>query len=1401
VNVKAAETFSNLVLPAVVNNEPEVQLRWLYFYESGSDARDRIRLDDITISSDPSGPPADEPSNHASNLSCGSPTTSSVDLNWDDATGGQLPTGYLILWSSTGFGDILDPMDGTPVANGAGALNVAQGVEMATITGLSQDTEYFFKVFPYTNSGANIDYKTDGTPAETFCSTLDGPCETEDFNAIIFGGSYGDYSFSKNAGTIIYSCIQGLRETPDIEDGFQRTIGGTGYAIRLRDAGVSTFQAKLTEGGMGQFTTFVRRWDANPDPVYAVEFSINNGSTWNFVQNLNNAWFGTSAYKMLSFGVFATSSSGDSSDDIIVRISRVTGERIMIDDVSWTCYEGCTPTQTIVNFTPLEGPERTLVTINGNGFTGVTDVKFGGVSTSAFTVLDDNTIHAEVEASSLSGRISVIADGCDRVSDQNFTKLTQNSNCTGIAGGAGASDLFISRVYDAPSGGLSYIEIFNGTDASVTLTNTYVIRIRTGTSTDTDYPMTGTLGVGQVYILRFGSSVGYTCDGIPISNNQPSAPGMNGNDQVFLRKNNNNLDNIPNPNSTSAGGTGADAPGFTQTRLNTVTSPTTTYNPAEWIISDQANCSGLGEPLYNPDGSEITISQHPNDVDCETEITLTVDANSTSGFPGTGAFTWHYHEPGNDQWQLVSSLNGSNGITVLGSNTPSITISGNTAILKDFQFYVDIGASGSPQCRKYSDVARYTYDTKIYYRSKAAGDWTDTDTWEMSDTEAGIYDPVCQYPIALTSDKILIRNNVNLDTDVDVDWMIIEPSYNLNMANNARLTIHNGNPLGADLEIEGTLTDNGVSGSGGVLFSDGGTWMIEPGANLVKTNTSSVVQYRDNYEGGMTAIPADANWTYRRVAPNDINLATIGMVYPNLTFENTITGIYEPFNTNYTFSGSSGTAIIKGNLNIGGNGPGNYFVRTNNTNSSPILVEGEFIIRSGCGFSNEHASTDNGTGIEVKGDIEINGLLDLSYASIGEDKGILLLSGIGDQNATGEFNLVLINKLIINKSAGKVISQFPMTVQSEGVFTSGILEFDNFLEENVLLEFGTEATTTGASNSSFVDGKVRKIGNTEFTFPIGDVNALGIPFYQPARVFDFSAPSTIDAQYFAEDATLTFPASITTGIGTCDHWVVEKPNSSDGDVKVALAYTNPDDDYCNEIGEPNQLRFSVYNSGMLWDEIPSNGDLVEVISDQRIGVAVGSAYGPFVLSSGSNLNVLPITLLSFTAQATGKNLVETHWSTASESNNDYFTIERSRDAAFWEPIGFVPGAGNSNTTRNYSLPDDAPFPGLSYYRLKQTDYDGSYAYSYVVPVQIDQFGADLSLIQAYRDGDKLALLYTAESPQIRVELYSIVGQKLHSINAENNDGFLRLDLPHLAHGVYIVRISSGTESATGKFFF
>ncbi|MBL7962589.1 MAG: hypothetical protein JNM31_01980 [Flavobacteriales bacterium] len=91
--------------------------------------------------------------------------------------------------------------------------------------------------------------------------------------------------------------------------------------------------------------------------------------------------------------------------------------------------------------------------------------------------------------------------------------------------------------------------------------------------------------------------------------------------------------------------------------------------------------------------------------------------------------------------------------------------------------------------------------------------------------------------------------------------------------------------------------------------------------------------------------------------------------------------------------------------------------------------------------------------------------------------------------------------------------------------------------------------------------------------------------------------------------------------------------------------------------------------------------------------------------------VLPVELVEFHAQLFGSDAVQLRWSTASEKDNDHFAIERSVDARYWEDIAIIRGAGNSQAMINYEHTDRAPLPGISFYRLRQSDHDGRATWS------------------------------------------------------------------------------------------
>ncbi|MFO8053927.1 MAG: fibronectin type III domain-containing protein, partial [Bacteroidales bacterium] len=101
-----------------------------------------------------------EPSYHVTDFSSTADNDQQITLSWNDAGGSVLPDAYLIKASTVGYNDISHPTDGTPEPDNTLVKNVDYGQETFTFTGLDANTTYYFKIFPYTNKGNDINYKT-----------------------------------------------------------------------------------------------------------------------------------------------------------------------------------------------------------------------------------------------------------------------------------------------------------------------------------------------------------------------------------------------------------------------------------------------------------------------------------------------------------------------------------------------------------------------------------------------------------------------------------------------------------------------------------------------------------------------------------------------------------------------------------------------------------------------------------------------------------------------------------------------------------------------------------------------------------------------------------------------------------------------------------------------------------------------------------------------------------------------------------------------------------------------------------------------------------------------------------------------------------------------------------------
>ncbi len=151
-------------------------------------------------------------------------------------------------------------------------------------------------------------------------------------------------------------------------------------------------------------------------------------------------------------------------------------------------------------------------------------------------------------------------------------------------------------------------------------------------------------------------------------------------------------------------------------------------------------------------------------------------------------------------------------------------------------------------------------------------------------------------------------------------------------------------------------------------------------------------------------------------------------------------------------------------------------------------------------------------------------------------------------------------------------------------------------------------------------------------------------------------------------------------------------------------------------------------------------------------------------------NPLPIELLSFSVKNNG-NSVMIQWATAAEINNDYFTIERSTDGFSWEILDYMYGAGNSNQVLHYQYEDNQPVQGVSYYRLKQTDFDGQYEYFAPAAIQMDAKSAPIEILQVRASGSQMDIHISSFTGNAVLVVADIQGRIIHQQTLVGEDAF------------------------------
>jgi Secretion system C-terminal sorting domain len=192
--------------------------------------------------------------------------------------------------------------------------------------------------------------------------------------------------------------------------------------------------------------------------------------------------------------------------------------------------------------------------------------------------------------------------------------------------------------------------------------------------------------------------------------------------------------------------------------------------------------------------------------------------------------------------------------------------------------------------------------------------------------------------------------------------------------------------------------------------------------------------------------------------------------------------------------------------------------------------------------------------------------------------------------------------------------------------------------------------------------------------------------------------------------------------------------------------------------------------------------------------SIGSPAG-FTLPP--SCTTLPIELGYFQAHL-DNNLTLLKWRTYSETNNNYFEIERSFDTRKFVSIGQIKGHGTISNPQNYTFIDENPLKGINYYRLKQVDIDGKFSYSKIESVIVSKGGKTL-IYPSYTEG--VVSIQTDDTPLQKVEVVNSLGQLVLSKSIRLEPFSLtQIDLTSLPIGLYHIIMKTDSNSVTEKVF-
>ena len=434
-------------------------------------------------------------------------------------------------------------------------------------------------------------------------------------------------------------------------------------------------------------------------------------------------------------------------------------------------------------------------------------------------------------------------------------------------------------------------------------------------------------------------------------------------------------------------------------------------------------------------------------------------------------------------------------------------------------------------------------------------------------------------------------------------------------------------------------------------------------------------------------------------------------------------------------------------------------------------------------YINGAFTNNSGSALTNNGQFYIKGNLTNDQSSMTVGTGTLYLNGSSTQTVGGSQIFKTYN-FVSNNSSGITLNN-DLSVTNQHKFTAGLIT-TSATPNYMVYEAGS--SYLGDGDSKHINGWVKKYGNTDFTFPVGDAT-----YERAAGLVSLSLSSEFNCKYNTPTQNIYNLQGPIVSVDPNEYWDINRV--SGGTAQVALNWNNAKVHFPNWV--VTDIRVVDYSGGVWTDAGGAGTATGTATTTGAVTSNSKSSFSPFTF--GSSSFPLPVKLVSFNAEKrTGYVLVK--WTTENEINANRYEVERSSDASHFSVIG-VKNALNLPYTQQYEMVDNNQFTGIVYYRLKSIDNDGKYSYSKIIAVADYSITGNGEIIPLNPAHNNITILNkTTQSGDFNYQLLNISGQILQkgTMSMQANGIAVLPVAASIPIGTYMLEIRKGQTLSRTK---